>query len=887
MGDLETGLLDWAGRQAAWQRDLLRRLAGEEVLAAADYRAYADAANRIELSKDADWFKEPKLGDAPSFTPLDASHLEATVVGGDPVQVTRIAHLEGVNDLVAGAVLDFEPTGLTIIAGSNGTGKSGYTRILKQVAATRASEEVLPNAFDPTVAPKAVVTYQVGDGVSATDLTWEGGATKVESPMQRVRVFDARSANVHLASATEVVYVPASLQVLSAYTNALQEIATLIESDARNERLQEQRWPTLEAEPALTLLERLGTPEARAALIEVKSLSDSEKEELEALPGRIAELSTADPAARAVQARQRAGQLRVLANNLGSIAQKSTVARVEESRRVRCELDSARATAHQAQSLFEGADVLVATGNDAWQAMWNAVQDFVESDKHEHDFPRELEQCPLCVQALDSDAKGRFELFSEFMNNEAQVALETAQKLRESDVHTLNELPLDTVVAQDLVELVGTYDKEVGGSIVGLVEDATVWRDALIADADPEGVEFPDLVELAKRFENTIKALRKAAEAEEDSAKELATADGSAHAVAQLTSRRDALVLQAGIHSARDAIGAQHDRVIRAARFDAAKVKCGTTSASRKNSELSQGYVEKVCTQFEAEADALGLKRVPVELVFDRSSKGVSYVKVRLKGAEKTSVSSVLSEGEQRVTAIAGFFADLAESGDQSALVFDDPVSSLDQEYRVKVAQRLLVEAEQRQVLVFTHDFSFVQYLYEEESIRNKKRFAAGVEVAPDIEYRHIARTPAGAGSVTDAEVWRHVSTKERIGRLKSRHQAAAVLYRNKELIAYEKEARDIIGALRETWEVFVEQELLNGVVKRHERSVQTQRLVKLTDLTDMDVAHVDLGMSIESRYMTGHAAPLSDGSPPQDPGWLIDEIRRLEDFRKIVLDRR
>jgi len=144
--------------------------------------------------------------------------------------------------------------------------------------------------------------------------------------------------------------------------------------------------------------------------------------------------------------------------------------------------------------------------------------------------------------------------------------------------------------------------------------------------------------------------------------------------------------------------------------------------ASRKNSELSQSYVSSVCQRFEVEAKTLGLERVHVELIFDRSSRGVSYIKVSLKNAPQIAVASVLSEGEQRVTAIAGFFADLAESGDNSSVVFDDPVSSLDQEFRVKVAQRLLQEAETRQVLVFTRDFAFVQYLYEEKDIDDKRK---------------------------------------------------------------------------------------------------------------------------------------------------------------------
>ena len=203
------------------------------------------------------------------------------------------------------------------------------------------------------------------------------------------------------------------------------------------------------------------------------------------------------------------------------------------------------------------------------------------------------------------------------------------------------------------------------------------------------------------------------------------------------------------------------------------------------------------------------------------------------------------------------------------------------------VARRLLAEAERRQVLVFTHDFSFVQYLYEEKKTNDLRRQAASEAEAPDLNYLHIARVAAGAGVPTEAESWRHVSIPQRIGRLNARIQSAGVLYRNKDFVAYEKEARDVVGAIRETWEAFVEQDLLNGVVTRHDRRVQTQKLNKIVDLTAADIAAVELGMSVDSRYMTGHAAPISDGSAPQPPEWLASEVDALKVFRLSVLRRR
>lgn len=886
MGELEEGLLDWSSNLDVWKRDLLRRLAAGEVISSSGLRDYANAAESNELEKVAPWFSDPELGEKPTFVPLDATHLTATVQGGDPVQIVKIVHIHGANDLASGAFLDFNPVGLTIIAGRNGSGKSGYTRILKQVAVSRASEKVLPNAFGSTANPKAAVSYQVGN-TQAQELTWEAGVERVETPLQRVRIFDTGVANVHLAGSTEIAYVPSTLQVLAEYTRILQQIEAIIDTDLQQINLQDRRWPALEEGMGAEIFEHIGRDRARTVLMGLTKLSDEEEEELAEIPVRLRDLTASNPAALAVQARQRAGQLTTLARHLEVIATKVSVVAVAASEKIRSDLALATEKAAEARGLLEAEKSIDGTGGDAWQEMWNAARAFIVAD-HQHEFPDTSDNsaCPLCQQRLDEAARIRFSHFAAFMSGEAQTALVTARTLRSADLVALKVLPLDSIITQDLVDLVSTYDNEISKTLLPAIAEATSIRDALVTAAE-EDASGLDPATLAKTLAKAIQSLRDAAANENNLAQSLAATDISAVAVAQLEARREALTVRNGLHAERDAISAQHDRAIRRACLTTSKGSCNTIGASRKNSELSANYVEKVCRRFEQEAQELGIERVPVELIFDRSSRGVSFIKVSLKNAQQVPVSSVLSEGEQRVTAIAGFFADLTESGDSSTLVFDDPVSSLDQEFRVKVAQRLLEEAESRQVLIFTHDFSFVQYLYEEKKVRDLKARAESEEPAPDINYLHIDRSGAGAGVVTTAEAWRQVSVKEQIGRIKLRIQSAGVLFRNNDLVAYESEARDIVGAIRVTWEAFVEQDFLNAVVTRHDRSVQTKRLTKLTDLTDSDVAAVELGMTIESRFMTGHALPISDGSAPMNPEELEVEIRRLEDLRKVIKNRR
>jgi recombinational DNA repair ATPase RecF len=82
-------------------------------------------------------------------------------------------------------------------------------------------------------------------------------------------------------------------------------------------------------------------------------------------------------------------------------------------------------------------------------------------------------------------------------------------------------------------------------------------------------------------------------------------------------------------------------------------------------------------------------------------------------------IEGVLSEGEQRLHALALFFAEL-ETCPQSVLVFDDPISSFDYNYIANYCARLrdfALKFTDRQVIVLTHNWEFFVQL---QTILNK-----------------------------------------------------------------------------------------------------------------------------------------------------------------------
>ena len=235
-----------------------------------------------------------------------------------------------------------------------------------------------------------------------------------------------------------------------------------------------------------------------------------------------------------------------------------------------------------------------------------------------------------------------------------------------------------------------------------------------------------------------------------------------------------------------------------------------------------------------------------------------------------------MSEGEQRCLAIASFFAELSTAEDRSAIVFDDPVSSLDYKWREGVARRLVGKAKTRQVIVFTHDVVFLLQLKE-------------VAEDEEVEQRdqHVRNLPGGAGVCVEELPWVALKVRSRVGHLRKLFQDAEKLHRNGHQDAYEKGAVEIYGFLREAWERALEEVLLGGVVERFRSTVQTRQVALLEDITRDDCRTVESAMTKCSRWLRGHNDSPAVRAPVPDPPELKTDIDKLADFLSAIRKRR
>ena len=121
---LLTQILKWTESLPSWQRDACRRLFQKE--AGLDEADYSDLYALLK--------REHGIDVAAHFQPepLAREHLPSEPKAGDSVILAALRNLQYVNQIPSDRTLTFSEHGMTVIYGGNGSGKSGYARVMKR-----------------------------------------------------------------------------------------------------------------------------------------------------------------------------------------------------------------------------------------------------------------------------------------------------------------------------------------------------------------------------------------------------------------------------------------------------------------------------------------------------------------------------------------------------------------------------------------------------------------------------------------------------------------------------------------------------------------------------------------------------------------------------------
>jgi len=856
-------VIAWSGILPLWQRDALRRLATQATLTSADIDALTLACIAVANQQTA----------VPASIPMDSSHVPSPSGNGSAVTLAEISGCTCLNAIPDGQGLTFGADALTIVYGDNGTGKSGFARVLRSSCQARGSSaEVLSNVYaDQPGCPGACVQYRVNGNSQV--FHWRKGGCATPDDLRAVSIFDSAAAVALIERENEVLWTPSGLDLLVRLASVVDDVRRRLQQQVGAVSLPVPLPQVPTGTTAFEFLARLSASTTTEA-IDAFALRPEEQEELRRLD---AALSAPDPAIEATRINQQAQRFRALRDRVARLEQGLGQGALQELEVLRATYkasgDAERLLADQtlADSLVPG------VGGSPWRALWDAAERYAGSGATpDRIFPSGTSPtlCLLCQQPLADTARARLERFRAFVRNDiAQKRTQAADALRRmlQDVRSLRAR--EAADEAILGELAGLQPEN--GQNLRRFLDAAGLAISSIGGLAPESTEWRLPEPLPMGWSGWLDTV--IAEAEHQAAAMQAAADP----VQQTRNheRRNDLLSRQAMFAGRAAVVAEVQRLSSKAALERAIASCVTTGITRKAGELTRVHVsERLMAAFDDEARNL---RLPVTVRYDHShnEKGSSYQKIVLGASSWADrvggPTIVLSEGERRGVALAAFLAELATRGDRSCVVFDDPVSSLDHDRRHIVADRLVALASERQVIVFTHDLVFLHMLKTAAD-------QAGIAVTD----REVRRTGAASGICRDKPPVKAMRIRALVGELKDRQQICAVTHRNGQQDEYEAQLANTFGLLREGWERAVEELLLNQTVMRFDHRVQTQRIKNLHDITQGDIDEIDAGMSVCSKWLPGHAQAPAINEPLPEPAALLAEIERLERFAQEMRKR-
>ncbi|OAJ33117.1 hypothetical protein A0O36_02689 [Piscirickettsiaceae bacterium NZ-RLO1] len=511
-------------------------------------------------------------------------------------------------------------------------------------------------------------------------------------------------------------------------------------------------------------------------------------------------------------------------------------------------------------------------GSDLWRNLWESAKQFSENHAyHENEFPVTDDNalCVLCLQNLNTDAIDRLKQFNYFIISSTEKEFKDSRNKYSKHYKDFENINFYS----DIIDDVKIENQELANEIKLNFSSANEIHSCIINDLKAKNgpsIELSGYNSITSKVSELVNQLNNRI----NNLQQNNTLDKKSEIESQLRELNSRFKL----NEFKDKVINEVNRKKKFAAYTLCLNDTKTNNITKKSTEVTRLVVtDKLKVSFDQELRELKFNHVEVELKEVGGDRGNLYHKLTLRRAPNIELPKVVSEGEQRCLSIAAFFAELSTADDPSAILFDDPVSSLDYKWRDAVAQRLVKEAKVRQVMIFTHDVVFLLLL---------KEYAKKYDV--NLKNQYIKQIKSvGAGICNDNLPWIAMPVTKRIKQLNNSLVSAKKNFKNAEQDNYNKEAMLIYGQLRECWERGIEEILLGGIVERYRNSVQTQQILLVSDITVEDCKDIENGMTKCSKWLPGH--DLAAGAPQDmpDPDGLQADVDSFNNWVERIKKRR
>jgi ABC-type Na+ transport system ATPase subunit NatA len=791
---------------------------------------------------------------------------EENPITGKP-KLRQISNLKNINALAPNQKLEFGDK-VTVIFGDNGSGKSGYARVIASAAFTRGDKDILRDIkkpYDDTASLSADIHLVVGDELRAPICHIVGQSCPEMSPFY---VFDSTSVRAHLSKANALSFSPANLDILTGLAEVTDEVRNRLQSRIEQMRKLSIPLSVFEGESDVTkILKELSSQTDEDAIRALGTLTTEELQKISELDKQIAELKSTDFVELIASFRQKITDLEALIISIESVRESlDSSIRDDICHTVMLWQEQTAIASRLNIDIFQ-ADGLEHIGSSVWYEFAKAALKLAVAESASDAYPGKDSVCLLCHQPLSPTSHDLLHDLWNVLQNETQKRLSELDQKLNLYRNNLSRIAFDFFQNEAVSYRILLPDHQPEISIIeDFLTSCRKYRRLLIdiidnkqasncAELPLDGIE--ELRTVISSLENKLHSLREKQNNVEIKVQELTS---------ELRLLEHRKTLGAMLDTVLEYLG--NEKWIRKA--SSGKVKGSTAHITKKyNAMFSELVTDKYIDLF---ARTLTDLKCPLDVdVIYKAEKGRTYKRLALKTndnfpRDQANPDKVLSEGEQRAVALADFFTEIALDEHSSGFILDDPVTSLDFRWKETIAEMIIREAIDKQAIVFTHDLHFLHCLKtkaDETSLDIRAHWIQKRENIPGYVFND--NSPMCERDYKDAKQAQEFYKKAKAPLIRADDQQ------------YYLDAG--FGALRTSYEAFIMFDLFNNVVSRFEERISGDRLKDVyIDEAVRDEVIESVGRI--SRYIGAHLHSDMHMAQKPTPETLNEELERFTQLR-------
>ena len=631
-------------------------------------------------------------------TPLqEQSHsLSSAQRSSQKLLFESLTHVSGVNALCENQIIKFSPD-VTILYGLNGSGKSGYFRILNEVCGGNQKKEILTNIYALEADRKAIsVEIKYLQGKNHKSFKWNN-SNRAFPDFYGVKVFDSSYLNGLLVSRTpdEAVVYPLGLHLFSYIAQIMdsfsEKLALLATTERGNLPIINTDNLSNELKNAFNQKKDLGIAK-RNEIKEKYSFSEADDKSLLEKQSTLTKLQQTNYEDKIILLKQTNKIYSELAEKIGN-AVKNFENYSQNLKRAFNAYKTAKEKNDRALLQSQILKSLPQSNTEEWKNFIKAGKEYSSKLNDE-----ELKKCPYCHQNIVSeDALKIIQAYVTFLNDTSAGELDAAAVKLKEVRNTINGYDVSIQIA-DSIKSIFSDSKTLETKLSALKDykqsllSAKCADDVKIFNAD-FGTETKTLQDTICKNSEDIKSLNASKTQKEVTIATLQKEIVALKEKESISKQRNAIDNYFNIQ---DKINAIENK-----RYSL-NTKGLTTKSNQAQNELLTSALER---RLKEELDKLGRKDLKVQLKVSNGSKGKCSTELVLTG--NNSIKNVFSEGEQKAVGLAVFFAEI--QNENFPIILDDPTTSLDHRIVAKLANRLLTF--NNQIVVFTHYQLFMNSL--------------------------------------------------------------------------------------------------------------------------------------------------------------------------------